>query len=407
MKKNSFSILFTIFLNCCLAQQVTTFAGSDYGFSDGNVVSAKFRFTTGVCRDIQGNLYVADEGNNRIRKITSDGVVTTLAGSGLIGSTNGPGTSARFSAPHGLCIDASGNVYVAERVSNRIRKITPSGTVSTFATGFQNPYGVCIDKNGILYVVDTYNHKIKKITPQGLVTTIAGSTNAHQDGQGTSAAFSYPEGICVDAYGNLFVADYGNQRIRKITPNGYVSTVAGTTIGYQDGDGAIAQFNYPAGITVDSLGNLYVIEEYNHTIRKIDTNGVVSTFAGTTGGYLDGSVSVAKFYQPCGVYLDASNIIYVADQSNHKIRKISGIQLSVNENNSILYKLYPNPVSSILNIQLAENLDFQKTNIYNALGQLIKTENKKEINVSDLSKSIYFIEVITDKGKATKSFIVY
>jgi sugar lactone lactonase YvrE len=402
------NLLFVVFFafNLCFAQQVTTVAGSNYGYSDGNVMSAMFNSTTGVCSDASGNLYVADESNNRIRKITTDGMVTTLAGSGLIGSTNGSGTSARFSAPHGLCVDAEGNVYVAERVSNRIRKITPNGTVSTFATGFQNPYGVCIDKNGILYVADTYNHKIKKITPQGVVTTFAGSTNAYQDGQGTSAAFSYPEGICVDAEGNVFVADYRNQRIRKITPNGYVSTVAGTRIGYQDGEGAIAQFNYPAGITVDSLGNLYVAEEYNHTIRKIDTNGVVSTFAGTTGGYLDGSVSVAKFFQPCGVYIDASNVIYVADQSNNKIRTITVRLLEINENNTILFKLYPNPVSSILNIQLAENLDFQKANIYNTLGQLIKAENKKEINVSDLSKGSYFIEVITDKGKATKSFIV-
>lgn len=402
------NLLFVVFLgfNFCVGQQVNTLAGSALGYNDGNVSVATFNFPTGVCRDTAGNLYVADEGNNRIRKITSDGVVTTLAGSGLIGSTNGPGTSARFSAPHGLCVDASGNVYVAERVSNRIRKITPDGTVSTFATGFQNPYSVCIDKNGILYVADTYNHKIKKITPQGLVTTIAGSTNAHQDGQGISAAFSYPEGICVDAYGNLFVADYGNQRIRKITPNGYVSTVAGTTIGYQDGDGATAQFNYPAGITVDSLGNLYVVEEYNHTIRKIDTNGVVSTFAGTTGGYLDGSVSVAKFYQPCGVYTDASNVIYVADQSNQKIRTIIQERLSVNNNSLSDLCIYPNPVSQSLTIQIPNTIEIQKATIYNSLGQLIKTEDKKEINVSDLSKGSYLIKIDTDKGSTTKVFIV-
>lgn len=406
MKKISFSILFSIFLNFCLAQQVTTVAGSNYGFSDGNGVLAKFSAPTGVCSDAAGNLYVADERNNRIRKITPDGMVTTLAGSGLSGSTNGPGTSARFSSPHGLCVDTSGNVYVAERLNNKIRKITPDGTVSTFATGFQNPYGVCIDTNGNLYVADTYNFKIKKVTPQGVVTTLAGSTNDYQDGQGINASFSYPEGICIDASGNVFVADYRNQRIRKITPTGYVSTVAGTTIGYQDGDGVTAQFNYPAGITVDSLGNLYVAEEYNHTIRKIDTNGVVSTVAGTTGGYLDGSVAIARFFQPCGVYVDASNIIFVADQSNNKIRTITGRLLAVNENNTIYFKLYPNPVSSILNIQLPENIEFKNATIYNALGQIIKIENKKEVNVSDLAKGSYFIEVLTDKGKATKSFIV-
>lgn len=406
MEKISFSILFSIFLNSCLAQQVTTVAGSSYGFSDGNGVLAMFRSTTGVCSDADGNLYVADEFNNRIRKITPDGMVTTLAGSGLSGTTNGPGASARFNAPHGLCVDTSGNVYVAERLNNKIRKITPDGIVSNFATGFQDPYGVCIDTNGILYVADTYNFKIKKVTPQGVVTTFAGSTNDYQDGQGTSAAFSYPEGICVDASGNVFVADYRNQRIRKITPTGYVSTVAGSTIGYQDGDGATAQFNYPAGIAVDSLGNLYVAEEYNHTIRKIDTNGVVSTFAGTTHGYLDGPATVAKFNQPCGVYVDASDIIYVADQSNSRIRKITQSRLSVNNNSLADLSVYPNPASQNLTIQLPDTIEMQKATIYNTLGQLIKVENKKEINVSDLSKGSYWIKIDTDRGSTTKVFIV-
>lgn len=406
MKKINFSTLLFLFLSFCTAQHVTTVAGSNYGFSDGNGVSAMFRSTTGVCSDTAGNLYVADEGNNRIRKITPDGMVTTLAGSGLSGSTNGSATSARFSSPHGLCIDTSGNVYVAERLSNRIRKITPDGTVSTFATGFLYPFGVCVDSNGNLYVADTYNFKVKKITPQGVVTTLAGSNIGYQDGQGINAAFSYPEGICVDAFGNVFVADYSNQRIRKITPTGYVSTIAGTTIGYQDGDGATAQFNYPAGITVDSLGNLYVAEEYNHTIRKIDTNGLVSTFAGTTDGYLDGPATVAKFYQPCGVFADYEDNLYVADQSNHRVRKITQGRLSVNNNSLEDLSIYPNPASQKLTIQLPNTIVIEKATIYNTLGQLIKTENKKEINVSDLSKGSYFIKIDTDKGSTTKIFIV-
>lgn len=245
------NLLFVVVLvfNFCVAQQVNTLAGSNSGFIEGNGALAKFSFPTGVCRDAAGNLYVADDNNNRIRKITPDGTVSTLAGSGLFGFINGSGTSARFRCPHGLCVDSSGNVYVAERIGDKIRKITPNGTVSTFATGFQNPFGICIDKNENLYVADSGNYKIKKITPQGVVTTLAGSTNSYQDGQGTSAGFSAMRGICVDDFGNVFVADYFSHKIRKITPNGYVSTVAGTTIGYQDGDGAIAQFNYPAGIT--------------------------------------------------------------------------------------------------------------------------------------------------------------
>lgn len=404
--KNLFFIAFLCF-NFCVAQQVNTLAGSNMGFSDGNVMLAKFNYTAGICSDTAGNLYVADEFNNRIRKITPDGMVTTLAGSGLSGSTNGPGTSAKFNCPHGLCVDTSGNVYVVERIGNKVRKIVPDGTVSTFATGFLNPYGICIDTNGILYVADSDNYKIKKITPQGVVTTFAGGNNGYQDGQGTSAGFSSMRGICVDTSGNVFVADYFIHKIRKITPTGYVSTVAGTTIGYQDGDGAAAQFNYPTGITVDSLGNLYVAEEYNNTIRKIDANGVVSTLAGTIiQGYLDGSVTIARFNQPNGVYVDTSGIIYVADSGNCRIRTITGRSLVINENNTINFKLFPNPVTSILNIQLPENIEFKKAIIYNALGQIVKAENKIEINVSDLSKGNYIIQVVSNAGSTTKIFNV-
>ena len=225
--------------------QVSTLAGggSMGAFADGTGTAARFNLPTGVATDVSGNVYVADQRNNRIRMITSAGVVTTLAGGGSLGSyADGTGTSARFSSPNGVAMDVSGNVYVSDYGNHRIRKITSAGVVSTlagnnsstFADGIgtaasiKNPNGVSVDGSGNIYVGDG-NHRIRKITSGGVVTTLAGggSTDAFADGTGTAARFSNPSGIALDASGNVYVADLSNQRIRKITSAGVVTTLAG------------------------------------------------------------------------------------------------------------------------------------------------------------------------------------
>jgi len=197
----------------------------------------------GACFDADGNMYVSDTGNNRIRKISTDGIVTTLAGSAE-GFADGVGSAAMFNLPIGICIDAIGNLYVADQNNHRIRKITPDGTVTTiagsstagYADGIGNlakfyfPVGICIDSAGNLYIADSLNHKIRKITPAGVVSTIAGSTAGFADGIGTTAKFNFPSSICVDSSNNLLIADQNNHRIRKITPAGVVTTVAGKTL---------------------------------------------------------------------------------------------------------------------------------------------------------------------------------
>ena len=317
---------------------VSTLAGSGtFGYTDGTGTSAKFDYPPGVAVDGAGNVYVADQGNNRIRKITASGVVSTLAGSGTPGNADGTGTSAQFSYPYGVAVDGAGNVYVADQGNNRIRKITASGVVSTLAgstsgytdgTGtsaqFNNPYGVAVDGAGNVYVADRYNDRIRKITTSGVVSTLAGSTNGYTDGTGTSAQFYNPFGVAVDGAGNVYVADLYNHRIRKITASGVVSTLAGNgTYGYTDGTGTSAKFNRPTGIAVDGAGNVYVADLSNHRIRKITTSGVVSTLAGSTYGYTDGTGTSAKFYYPSGVAVDGAGNVYVADYHNHRIRKIT------------------------------------------------------------------------------------
>ena len=311
---------------------VNTLAGSIWGFRDGSGTSAEFNYPTGVAVDAAGNLYVADESNHRIRKITPEGLVSTLAGS-TKGSRDGSGTSAQFNFPYGVGVDASGNLYVADYGNDRIRKITPEGLVSTLAGStegfrdgtsaqFNGPAGVAVDAAGNLYVADYGNHRIRKITPEGLVSTLAGGTQGFRDGSGTSAQFDGPTGVALDAEGNLYVADYFNDRIRKISPEGLVSTLAGSTEGLRDGSGISAQFNGPTGVAVDAEDNVYVADEYNHRIRKITPEGLVSTLAGSTEGFRDGLGRSAQFDKPSGVAVDAAGNVYVADTDNHQIRRI-------------------------------------------------------------------------------------
>jgi len=320
---------------------VSTLAGRRSGYKDGTGTDAQFFYPAGVAVDSSGNVYVADTYNHRIRKITPKGGVSTLAGSGRGGRgfADGTGTDAQFFFPSNVAVDPEGNVYVADASNHRIRKITPKGGVSTIAgdgtpgytdgTGtvarFNLPYDVTVDSSGNAYVTDFSNHRIRKITPMGMVTTFAGSTEGFADGTGTEAQFYHPDGVDVDSEGNVYVADSFNNRIRKITPAGVVSTIAGDgTPGYTDGTGTEAQFYHPAGVAVDSSGNVYVGDFINNRIRKITPAGVVSTIAGDgTPGYTDGTGTTAQFNRPYGVAVGSSGNVYVADFSNHHIRKIT------------------------------------------------------------------------------------
>jgi sugar lactone lactonase YvrE len=313
---------------------VSTIAGSTEGFSNGTGTDAQFSLPAGVAVNASGIIYVADRDNHKIRKITPAGVVTTFAGS-TIGSQDGNGTSAKFNWPTSLTVDPNGNVYVADYGNHKIRKITPTGDVTTLAgstlgfadgTGinakFNYPWDLVLDANGNLYTSDLRNHKIRKITPTGVVTTIAGNTEGYADGIGTNAQFNFPSGIDLDAAGNLYVTDGLNNKIRKITAAGVVTTIAGNTLGFADGTGLEAQFNNPIGLVIDTNDNLYVADSNNHRIRKITPAGVVTTIAGSIGGFADGLGANSKFSIPSGLEIDNSGVLYVADLDNHKIRKI-------------------------------------------------------------------------------------
>jgi hypothetical protein len=326
---------------------VTTLAGlvGTEGSADGTGSAAQFAGPESVAVDSAGNVYVADTGNDTIRKVTPGGVVTTLAGlAGSPGSADGTGSAARFNGPEGVAVDSAGNVYVADTGNDTIRKVTPCGVVTTLAglagtegsadgTGsaaqFNGPEGVAVDSAGNVYVVDTGNDTIRKVTPGGVVTTLAGLAGGpgSADGPGSAARFNKPKGAAVDGAGNVSVADTENSTIRKVTPCGVVTTLAGLagTEGSVDGTDSAAQFDRPKRAAVDSAGNAYVADTANSTIRKVTPGGVVTTLVGLAGspGSADGTGSAARFNKPKGAALDSAGNVYVADAANNTIRKVT------------------------------------------------------------------------------------
>lgn len=326
-------------LSCTSNVAFTTLAGKPGAMVnsvDGTGTAAQFSAPRGITVDAAGNLYVADASNHTIRKVSSSGVVTTLAGvAGSAGTT--ADTPAKFHEPFGVAVDSAGTIYVSDTNNNAIRKITPAGVVTTLAGGagpgyadatgtaakFKEPHGIAVDAAGNVYVADYENHVVRKVTPTGVVTTLAGTANATgtTDGQGAAARFMALQGLTVDGTGNVYVADGGSRSIRKITPSGLVSTVIGGS--------SNPVFGSPRGLTIDATASaLYVTDFSAHIVMKVTLpGGVVSTVAGTapTAGSTDGTPTSALFNAPSSIAMDSANNLYVADTANNTIRKISSL----------------------------------------------------------------------------------
>jgi sugar lactone lactonase YvrE len=319
---------------------VTTFAGNATGgYADGMGAAATFNNPQGIAVDAQGNIYVADAFNNRIRKITPSGTVTTIAGNGTAGYSGDKknALSATFYGPCGLAVDAQGNIFVADFGNNVIRKINTAGIITTVAgngtagyingTGtdtveFNSPAGVAVDNKGNLFVADYNNNVIRKITSTGVVSTIAGTKSpGYVNGTvntttGAYASFDNPTALVLDASGNIYVADSGNSAIRQITPAVVVTTVAG-------GPGQSALVGYPAGIAMDAHGNFFITDQSGRII-ELTAAKVLYDLAGASNvaGFADGSGTAVQFNTPQGIAVDAAGNIYVADPNNNRIRKV-------------------------------------------------------------------------------------
>lgn len=422
---------------------VSTYAGNGtQGFINGDTAASRYKTPFGICRDKNENLYIADAGNNCIRKITPAGIVTTLAGTGTAGYLDGPNASAQFNSPTGVCADDSGNVYVADFQNHRIRKISVLGMVTTIAGNgtigyvdgnagiaqFDYPRGICRNKKGHLFVGDSWNHRIRKIA-NGVVTTYAGggsamgvsSVGSHKDAKDTAARFYTPAGLAIDKTGNVYVADAYNHRIRKIDTTGQVTTVAGSGAigvgngGYANGAIATASLNTPTEAYVDSTGKIYIGDTFNNRVRMV-SSGSLSVIAGKgTAGYVNGlDTSIAQFNYPRGVVCNAaSNKIYVVDYNNHSIRKISiGLATGDKEEalSSGLFMVYPNPSKGTLYIGKKDAIDSALLiKMSDVTGRIVfegTTDLNGSLNLKELEPGLYTL-MITDKNSVyTKKIIL-
>ena len=305
--------------------------------------------------DAVGNLYIADRGNHRVRKVNPSGIITTVAGNGNRGFSGdgGPATSASLSYPSGLTLDASGNLFIADERNRRVRKVSPDGIITTVAGGggpglgdggpatsasLVNASDVAVDAAGNLYIADIGSNRVRKVNPSGIISTVAGNGDFGFSGDGgpaTDASLRYPSGVAVDAAGNLYIAEYGNSRVRKVNPSGIITTVAGNDNRGFSGDGGpatSASLGDPLGVALDAAGNLYIADTLSSRIRKVNPSGIITTVAGNDNRGFSGdgglatsaSLTLSQCF-PChsGLVVDGVGNLYIADGFNDSIRKVS------------------------------------------------------------------------------------
>lgn len=424
------------------AQIITTIAGggscgSPYCGDEGQATAAELYQPYGVAFDAMGNMYIADNENNRIRKVSTSGIITTFAGTGTHGYSGdgGQATAAELYTPTGVAFDAVGNLYIVDEDNFVIRKVTTAGIITTVAgnnTGgysgdggqatdaeLLRPYGLSIDAMGNLYISDTQNNRIRKVNTTGIITTIAGNGTAAYSGDGglaTAAEINNPSGIGFDAAGNIYIVDSYNNRIRMINTSGIITTIAGTGTGAYSGDGGqatVAELKTPRAIAI-SLGNLYIADEANNRIRKINTSGIITTIAGngTVGFSGDGGqAAVAEFNLPTGIIFDGIGNLYVTDYTNNRIRKITNVATEgINQfaNNIIELNIYPNPNNGRFVIEL-NNPTRQTIQIYDVNGKLVLTQilnGKTNIDARSLNEGVYNMNIISDDGVVNKKLMI-
>lgn len=352
---NVFFVLLSIsFVSTAQPGIISTIAGSGiagFGGDGGPATAAMTNHPIGIAIDGAGNIFIAEHDNNRVRKISTTGIISTVAGTGVAGFSGdgGPATSAKLYRPYWVCVDPVGNLYIADAFNNRIRKINTSGIISTIAGTGTAGYGgdggpataarlstpTCVkrDNAGNLYFTDNGNKRVRKITASGTISTIAGTGVIGYTGDGglaTGASLNYPSSVCIDASGNVLIADSENNAIRKVNTSGIISTIAGTGVWGFSGDGGpatLAKVNRPNDIIVDSVGNIYFADNLNNRVRKVDLSGVIVTIAGTgfAGFSGDGGpATAAQLNGVNGLFFDATGSLLITDVLNQRIRKIAG-----------------------------------------------------------------------------------
>ncbi len=365
LRLRKIKLLFTICYLCfsiAKAQIINTVAGNGTGGYSGNggqATAAELYYPNGTQFDPTGILYILDTDNNVVRKVSASGIITTIAGNGIQGYSGdgGQATAAQLNYPRGVSFDGLGNLYITEAFNNRIRKVNSSGIINTFAgTGaagysgdgglasaakLYTPYVSIFDAIGNMYIADYDNNRVRKINTAGIISTFAGNGTGGYTGDGgqaTAAELYTPVALAFDAIGNLIISDGSNHRIRKVNSLGIISTIAGTGVGGFSGDcgqATAAQLNRPFGIAIDAVGNLYIGDSWNNRVRMVNTSGIITTIAGTGLGAYSGDggpANAAEIYWPSGLTINGLNNLHIADQFNHRIRVINIANMTLSAN---------------------------------------------------------------------------
>lgn len=369
-------IVLTLLFLCASAYGqgvIVTVAGADWSFpGNGKLATdAPLGALLGVTVDLRGNQYIADNENHTVMKVSRDGILTVVAGNGLPGFTGdgGPATSASLSGPSGVAVDPSGVLYIAEIGNRRVRRVGIDGIITTIAGNGEasssgdggpatraslggRPFALALDAGGNLYIGDPDAHRIRRVTPTGLITTVAGTGQPGFSGDGSAAVFaelSSPIGVGVDANGNLYIADGGNFRVRKVTANGIITTIAGGGLSSREGVPATSAAMVPFGLTVDPAGNVYIADIQNFRIRRVGTDGLIRTVAGNgqQGFSGDGGIAVAASINfPVAAALDDSGVLYFADRATFRLRRVSTTGLITTVAGNGQYRAYRDGIAS-------------------------------------------------------------
>jgi type IX secretion system substrate protein len=462
IKNTLILIAFILFINKTYSQNIiTTIAGNGtlgYSGDGAAATAAELSYPENQIFDVAGNMYIADSYNNVIRKVTTSGIITTIAGTGF-GAGSGSGgfsgdggqaTSAELWNPLNMVFDNSGNLYFTDYNNNRVRMINTAGIIMTIAGGgtcsgtycgdggqataakLDLPWGLAIDIAGNLYIADEQNNVVRRVNTAGIISTVVG--NGHgagmgtggysgDGGQATAAELFDPVGLTFDNTGNLYIADLSNDVIRKVTTSGIISTYAGGgTCGNYCGDGGqatAAALNEPIGVVCDAFDNLYIGDDANNVIRKVSTTGIITTIAGNgTGGYSGdgGTATTAELRMPTGISFDNYGNLYIADQENGCIRKISNVATTdIEQVSDIRYQVsvFPNPASNNLWVTCSGITGIiGQANIimYDMLGNVVKQQSiateQSTIDVSDLQDGMYVIEINNPQYQTKQKIII-
>lgn len=416
------------------AQNISTIAGNgtaSYAGDGGSAMSAELNGPSWIATDGSGNMYISDAGNNCIRKINTSGIISTVAGNGTAGYTGdgSAATSAELNSPLGIAVDGTGNLYIVDYGNNVVRKVNTSGIISTIAgngaPGYSGdggaatsaqlyyPQGIALDGSGNIYIADVGNYVIRKVNTSGIISTVAGNNSPGYSGDGgaaTSAQLSQkPTSVYVDASGNMFIADQWNNVIRRVNAGGIISTIAGDGTAGFSGDAAAAvsaELNQPHSIYGDSLGNLYITDASNNRIREVYTSGNINTIAGNgTAGFSGdgGPAKSAEINSPVSA-IEHYGRLYIADGTNNRIRMTGNLFTGLDEINNISFEMsvYPNPVSDLLTIE-TKSEKMHETAIVDMLGRQVYDKSyNKQVDIAGLPSGIYILSVIAENGAISR-----